>query len=338
MMARKTLVAAAVAAAAAAAAWRAAMLWNEGREIPVLMYHNVLPDDGTLTVWQVSEDEFARQMRELDHGGYTPILPDDIYWAARGLRLLPRKPVAITFDDGYEGVMKYAEPILAEHGFRAICYVIVGRLGGEGADRGVFDSGPLLSTNEVSAMARRGTIAIGSHSMTHVPAWRQLAMEIPESRYALRRLTGVKTKSYCYPHGLCGYDDMNAALRHGKFRTALACGDAMFHFSRGADLYAIPRVSVYGGRHEFEIRDFGAGEGRAAATVRNVGAPMPVRCMLVERRTGRVHISDGAAVRIGQGRRNTVPEATFEWTGLPKGLGTGDFEAVVCEQNGLFTY
>lgn len=56
---------------AAAALRGLALLWNRGREIPVLMYHNVLDADN-LSVWQVSADEFARQMDELKAAGSRP--------------------------------------------------------------------------------------------------------------------------------------------------------------------------------------------------------------------------------------------------------------------------
>lgn len=334
----KAAIAVLLAAALLAVAARGAvLLWNRGREIPVLMYHNVLAAEN-LSVWQVSADEFARQMAELKAAGYRTILPDDIWRAARGLSLLPRRPVVVTFDDGYEGVLTFAEPVLARHGFKAICYVIVGRLAGEGGNRGAFDSGPLLSTNEVAAMNARGTITFGSHSMTHKAFPQQLAAEIPESRHALRRLTGVRTKSYCYPHGLHGYGFMDEALRHGKFRTALRCDDEIFRFSRDADLYRIPRVSVYGGRHDFIIKSFSLGGGGARAVAANEGVAMPVRCLLREKSTGRTFLSDGEAVRIGQGRKSAGPSARFAWAALPPDLDAASVEVVVCEQNGLFTY
>lgn len=330
--------AALVAIAIAAAALRGlALLWNRGREIPVLMYHNVLDAD-SLSVWQVSADEFARQMDELKAAGFRTILPDDIWRAARGLSFLPRRPVVITFDDGYEGVLTFAEPVLARHGFRAICYLIVGRLAGEGADRGAFESGPLLSTNEVAAMAARGTVSFGSHSMSHRAVPQQLAIEIPESRHALRRLTGVRTKSYCYPHGLHGYPFMDDALRHGKYRTALRCDDEVFRLSRGADLFSIPRVSIYGGRHDFRIESFSPHGGGAEAVVSNGGAAMPVRCLLREGKTGRAFLSDGAAIRVGQGRKSAGTSARLVWRTLPPDFDASSAEVFVCEQNGLFTY
>lgn len=273
----------AVLLAAAMAAWRAHQL--RPRDIPVLMYHNVLGGDGDLSVWQVSAEEFAAQMDQLDEAGYTPVLPADIERASRGRGWLPAKPVVITFDDGYEGVLTHAEPILARHGFRAICYVIVDRLAGEGADRASFDSGPLLSTNEVAAMAARGTVAIGTHSLTHVANPGRLSNEIRRARYRLRELTGVKSRDYCYPFGLHGYDHMYAALRESHYTTALVCDDRMFHYGTDTNLLAIPRLSVYGGRHDVVLA--AADPASGTISLSNAGKPIPLRAILRRESDGR---------------------------------------------------
>ena len=58
------------------------------RDIPVLMYHNVLDEVGP-TSWQVSAEEFARQMDQLDEAGYRTVLPHDIERAARAVSFPP---------------------------------------------------------------------------------------------------------------------------------------------------------------------------------------------------------------------------------------------------------
>jgi peptidoglycan/xylan/chitin deacetylase (PgdA/CDA1 family) len=261
------------------------------RDIPVLMYHNIVPEEGNLSIWHVSLEEFAWQMDQLEEAGFTPILPEDIARAAAGRGRLPKKPIVLTFDDGYTGVQDYAEPILAKHGFKAICYVIVGRIGGEGDDRAVFEWGPLMSVREVTEMAKRGVIAIGSHSLKHgkgPPAWR--ATEIGPSRAELLRLTGVDTRSYCFPFGLCGYPCLEEALRNNEYTTAMACKDEMFRFGTDTNLYAIPRVSVYGGNHDLTLE--GVDAGRGEVVFRNPGDKMLLRAVVRDKATGQSWTSE----------------------------------------------
>lgn len=266
------------------------------RDIPVLMYHNILPE-GNLSVWQVSVDEFARQMDQLAEAGYTPVLPEDIWKASRGRGSLPAKPVVITFDDGYEGVAAHAEPILAAHGFKAICYAIMGRLSDENTERSVFDSGPLLTTNELVAMAARGVVAVGSHSMTHPPANpRKLAAEMGPSRELLTRL-GVKTHDYCYPFGLHGYDYMYDNLVKSGYHTALICDDQMFHYGTDTNLFAIPRVSVYGGSHAVSVLSVDADNGEIVLA--NEGDRLPLRIVVRDEASGRTWQSELQSVSRG---------------------------------------
>ena len=306
--------------------WRSAAL--RPRDIPVLMYHNVLPDDEATDAYKVSVSEFSRQMDELEAAGFRTILPNDIYLASRGLRPLPRKPVVITFDDGYLGVKEFAEPILARHGFQAICYAVTARLGGEGADRSTFDSGTLLSTNEAAAMAARGVVVLGSHSRTHRPNPRSLIREIPESRRELRRLTGAKTKDYSYPHGLYGYPEMYEALHMGKFRTAVICGDRMFHYGTETNLLAIPRLTVYGGPHDVRIVSVDEREG--AVVLANGGVSLPIKVVIRDATSGRIR-GESDVQRIGDGS-----SASFR---VPAGAFSGGaYRIEARDRAGLFDY
>ena len=231
----------------------------------------------------------------------------DIERASRGWGWLPDKPVVITFDDGYEGVLTFAEPILARHGFRAICYVIVDRLGGEGAERGSFHSGPLLSTNEVAAEV--------------------LAAEIRGARYLLREKTGARSRDYCYPFGLYGYDSMYAALRECRYKTAMTCDDRVFRYGTDTNLLAIPRLSVYGGRHDIAV----AAADPAAGTVSlvNDGRPLPLRAVLRRESDGRAWASDDVL----EVRGDTVADYRF-----PPEAFAAPYRVEAWDKAGLFRY
>ncbi len=290
------------------------------------MYHNVCGGDGPLSVWQVSAEEFERQMEELDQAGYETILPNDIARAAHGWRRLPRKPVVITFDDGYAGVAEFAEPVLAKHGFRAICYVIVNRLGEPGGPRTSFDSGPLMTTDEAAALHARGTVLLGSHSLTHVPNPKKLTAEISAARYRLRERTGVKSRDYCYPFGLHGSDAMYAALRDSHYSTALICEDKMFRFGVETNLFAIPRLSVYGGRHAVGFAGVDGNSGKVAVT--NGGMRIPLKVVARRESDGAVWETDLQRVA---GRKAAVFILPAEALAAPCLLEARD-------KAGLFTY
>jgi peptidoglycan/xylan/chitin deacetylase (PgdA/CDA1 family) len=71
-----------------------------------------------------STSVFATQM-ELVAQGCSLVTLDEVLAFIQGERDLPRRPVAVTFDDGYADNCEIAEPILRHFGIRASFYVTV---------------------------------------------------------------------------------------------------------------------------------------------------------------------------------------------------------------------
>jgi len=103
---------------------------SPARQIPVLIYHHILPDEVntyfTTNSWTVSTENFAQQMRYLSENGfYTPTLDELEAFLFQG-RPLPANSVMIHFDDGYYSNYVYAYPILKHYGLRAVLFPITG--------------------------------------------------------------------------------------------------------------------------------------------------------------------------------------------------------------------
>ena len=305
---------------------------NEGRDVPVLMYHGFADDPGN-DVWTVSSFEFERQMRELKDGGRTAITPNQLALAAKGLFLLPAKPVVITMDDGFQDNVTIAEPIMRKYGMKGICYLIMSHIGDSPGTRSQYRGRDNLVWPEVREAIGRGTLSFGSHSISHSANAELQSREVASSRHLFHGKTGFKANAYCYPNGYAP-DLIWEAVRHKhRFTTAMICTDTVFRFSCDADLYRIPRVSIYGGAHDFALDMVEWKNGGLSARATNRGAPMPVRCLLRDRRTGRSFLSDGPPQRLAQGNSRR-----FAWKALPSDLPDDSLEVIVSEQNGLFTY
>src|SRR5262249_18606629 len=102
--------------------------------IPILMYHRVAPalpagPDITRRLTVTSAD-FSAQMEWLKRHGWHAVTQRQVFDALeRGARL-PRKPIAITFDDGYRDVLWNASPVLTRLHMPATEYVITDRISG----------------------------------------------------------------------------------------------------------------------------------------------------------------------------------------------------------------
>lgn len=321
-----------IAAAVGIASITAVKYLNEGRPVPVLMYHGISADAGR-DVWTVTESEFDRQMREMKNDGRVAILPRHLTLAAHGLCLLPAKPVLITLDDGYRNNVDVAEPIMAKYGMKGICYLILSRIGDSDATRSQYRNRDNLIWPEVCAAMKRGVLSFGIHSISHTPILDHQADEVTPARHLFKARTGRKADSYCYPSGRTNEKLVAAVQRKNRYKTAMICEDKMFVFSRHADFYKIPRVSVYGGEHRFGISDVSFGDGALSATLSYDGLSLPVQIVLHDKSTDVSLLPTCGILRL-----NGRLETPIRWGGLPEKADFSQFEVVVKEQNGLFTY
>lgn len=105
-------------------------------EVPVLMYHKIINDqdisslqentDSDLDSTIVLKSEFTKQMQYLDDEGYTILNSTEFHMFMDGTLNVPGKSVLITFDDGFKDTYAEAYPILKEHGFTALNFMITG--------------------------------------------------------------------------------------------------------------------------------------------------------------------------------------------------------------------
>ena len=94
----------------------------------ILMYHSVMPDPAahadSLGCILHSETAFRAQM-ELLARHYHPVSLDEVVASLDGRKELPKRSVAVTFDDGYADNSEVAMPILNRLGIPATFSVTV---------------------------------------------------------------------------------------------------------------------------------------------------------------------------------------------------------------------
>lgn len=90
--------------------------------VPVLLYHGITVSDHQDTM---PLSHFKQQMRALKQAGYQSISIKQMLDFLEGKQQLPAKPILITFDDARSDSFKYADPVLADVGFKAVMFVPV---------------------------------------------------------------------------------------------------------------------------------------------------------------------------------------------------------------------
>jgi peptidoglycan/xylan/chitin deacetylase (PgdA/CDA1 family) len=177
------------------------------RHIPILMYHSISqsanPKFQQLTV---APALFAAQMDFLHQHAYTPLNVTQLIHALTGKSALPKRPVVITFDDGFADFYEHALPTLTRCKFTATLYISTGFVGDTSRwlQREGETERPMLSWSQIVEISNSG-IECGAHTHTHpkldtlpLPVARD---EIVQSKELLEDHVGQEVSSFAYPFG-----------------------------------------------------------------------------------------------------------------------------------------
>jgi hypothetical protein len=103
---------------------------------------------------------FERQLGALMERGRESILPVELVARRLVPWRLPRRPVIITFDDGYRSVLEYAEPVLRSNGLLAVVYLTTSLVADHPDRRMSFERRACLTWPEIRALHARGTLVV----------------------------------------------------------------------------------------------------------------------------------------------------------------------------------
>jgi peptidoglycan/xylan/chitin deacetylase (PgdA/CDA1 family) len=169
-------------------------------QVPILMYHHIsdIPPQNVLD-WSltVTPTRFSRQLDYLKQQGYHSITFNQMFDALYYNAPLPSRPIILTFDDGYEDGYRFAYPILRQHGFSGMFYIITGKVNWQGQ----------MTWAQLHEMVAHG-MQMGSHTIHHVDmgqvllnSLEQAQQELQISKITLEQNLGIVVQQFCYPAG-----------------------------------------------------------------------------------------------------------------------------------------
>jgi peptidoglycan/xylan/chitin deacetylase (PgdA/CDA1 family) len=166
--------------------------------VPVLMYHYVDDEPPPAGPYAdgltVRTPDFVEEMDYLVDNGYHTVTLADAYLAMAGLKELPDKPVALTFDDGGLDNYSVAFPILKERELTGTFFVITKTVGTTGQ----------MSWAQLKEMVDAG-MAVQSHSYSHpgLPGAsdERLRSELVNSRASIEQQVEQPVYVLSYPAG-----------------------------------------------------------------------------------------------------------------------------------------
>lgn len=202
------------------------LFYQSRRElVPILAYHSISDHTIGFKDLTISVSDFDNQMKYLYDNGYTALTFDEDYSKYK-------KPIYITFDDGYSDNYQHAYQILKKYHMVATVFLITKYL----------DKPGYLSSSQIRQMA--DCISFQSHTVDHYRMRRlndrAIEYECAESKRVISALTGKPVYVLAYPNG--AFNSEAIAIVSKFYSCAVTTLDGFESHIKGN--YKIRRVSI----------------------------------------------------------------------------------------------
>jgi peptidoglycan/xylan/chitin deacetylase (PgdA/CDA1 family) len=217
--------------------------------LPVLMYHNVSVDkEDSLTV---KAGTLRKHFDYLKKQGYQAVSVRDIIAFCEKKTALPKKPVLISFDDGYINNFDLAYPLLKEYGLKAIFFIptaVVGKTND-------WDGGSeKIMTSDQLKCLDTDIVELGLHSVNHQNyrkfSAKEIEKDVEESRCYFNTMDIPVVPAFAYPYGgrpkdKTIYKSMIALFVKNDIKLAFRIGNRVNRLPL-KNVYEIQRISIRG--------------------------------------------------------------------------------------------
>lgn len=210
------------------------------KRLPVIMYHQLTDSYAQTGPYVILSQQFEADMRYIKSRGYTSVTAQQLIDYANNRGALPEKPILITFDDGYESFVTYAQPILDELDMYAVVSIIgsVAQTFTDTPDHTIRYSH--LSWEGIQRLSKDPHVEIGNHTYNlhtldrgrrgcriksgeEVGAYQSmLTADLSKTQEMISKYTGAPAKTFAYPFGArCSQSE--AVLQQMGFQVVLTC-------------------------------------------------------------------------------------------------------------------
>ena len=199
--------------------------------IPMYMYHWVREDTGNYEYPEMmaKPSEIKKQFEYLSSNNYDTIFITDIDKIYDY-----KKPIALTFNDGWADVYNNVFPYAKEYNIKISMYVIIDLIGTAG----------YCTVDELKEMRDSGLVEIESHTMSHrmlaTLSRDEIYKELDESKKYIKDTLGIDTTVICYPSGSFNNTVIEIAKELG-YKYGLAM-DGGVHYTSKTDNMQMTRI------------------------------------------------------------------------------------------------
>jgi len=127
-------------------------------KLRILEYHSI-STNGFEDQITIKKENIIEQFEYLKKNNYTTLWLSEVDAIKNNKQELPEKSIVLTFDDGFLDNYTELYPLLKEYNFKAVCFMVLGRIG-----QRIDWSGKFISDNDnMQLMNKEQLLAISSH-------------------------------------------------------------------------------------------------------------------------------------------------------------------------------
>lgn len=217
---------------------------NDYKGCRILLYHAISEERYGYDYMGLSilPDVFEMHMRYLKETNCNVISLHSLANIIKNKLAMPKNTVIITFDDGYKGVRKYAEPILDKYGFPATVFVTVDYIDKKMNKDMYCLNWEFMDWEDIISLKN---IDIGSHALSHRRFDslndKELEREIKDSKEIISERIGKNILTFSYPYGAFNEAAINILKNTGYI---CGCSNISGINRNTTDLYRLKRTGI----------------------------------------------------------------------------------------------
>lgn len=219
--------------------------------IPILMYHSIsenkIEAQHPYFETNTSLKVFSDHMKYLHENSYSVVSLNDVVEYLKGEKILQKKSVAITFDDGFCDFYKDAFPVLEKYGFSVAMFLSTAFINNKRLN---FLGKECLTWDEIREL-RKKEVIFGSHTVNHPNLYLlksdEIEFEIRRSKEKIEDEIGGPINSFSYPFAFPEQDKkfkekFRSLLEKCRYKYGVTTniGTTM----RNNDIYFLKRIPV----------------------------------------------------------------------------------------------
>jgi peptidoglycan/xylan/chitin deacetylase (PgdA/CDA1 family) len=193
--------------------YRGLRIFKKSKWIPILMYHKLVHEKPqTQHMTYVFAKNFSKHLQWFKSWGFSTLHFSELadFWFERkSLEQFPKRPLILTFDDGYQNTLELAQPLLAQHSCKAVVYLLANpKMQANAWDMNSPDSREasfaLMNSQERQKLNPQ-IFEIGSHGLSHehLPQKNEaeILSELLSSKEILEKEFKRNIQSFAYAFG-----------------------------------------------------------------------------------------------------------------------------------------